>query len=482
VTTLPLPSTATTPTLDSRRWWLLAVTALAQLVILLDITIVTVALPSAQASLDISDANRHWIVTAYAITFGGFLLLGGRLGDTFGRRRVFVGSLVGFGVASGLGGLATSSELLFAARALQGLFGAALAPVILSLITVTFTDRAERGRAFGIWGSVSGLGAALGMILGGVLTEYASWRWTLLVNVPIALILAVAASRVVTESRSERRGGFDVPGVLTSTVGVALVVFGSTQAEGHGWASASTLVPLVGGGALVASFIALEARSKDPLLPLSIFADRVRAGSFLVSALLGAAIASSNVFIIFYLQRARDMSILTSGLAFVPQAVAVVVFATIGARLMPRLGARPLVVTGALLGVAGFLLLSTVETDTTFVAVVGPGILLLGISSGLVWPVASSTSLAGVAPSDAGAAGGMVNVCQQVAGAVAIGVLNTVAATAADGSAGSLIDGLTTTFLVCAVIMLLAAIAAVVTLSPRQATTAPTVGVPPVQQ
>ncbi|MET0927943.1 MAG: MFS transporter [Aeromicrobium sp.] len=467
--TQPLTA-ASTIELDPRRWWLLAVTALAQLVILLDITIVTVALPSAQAALGISDANRHWVVTAYAITFGGFLLLGGRLGDTFGRRRVFVGSLVGFGLASGLGGVAGTPELLFAARALQGVFGAALAPVILSLITVTFTDRAERGRAFGIWGSVSGLGAAMGMILGGVLTEYVSWRWTLLVNVPIALALAVAAARIVAESRSERRGGFDVPGVLTSTIGVALVVFGSTQAERHGWGSASTLIPLLGGVVLVVCFVAIEARSKDPLLPLSIFADRMRAGSFLVSALLGAAIASSNVFIIFYLQQARDMSILMSGLTFVPQALAVVVFATVGARLMPRIGPRPLVVTGALIGVAGFVLLSTVGPDTSFLLVVAPGILLLGISSGLIWPVASATSLAGIAPADAGAAGGMVNVCQQVAGAVAIGVLNTVAATASTGTTASLIDGLTTTYVACAGILLVAALIAAATLKSEGAT------------
>jgi MFS family permease len=346
--------------LDPRRWWLLAITALAQLVILLDITIVTVALPSAQSALDISDANRQWIVTAYAITFGGFLLLGGRIGDAFGRRRVFVGSLVGFGVASGVGGLAETSEVLFAARALQGVFAAALAPAILSLITVTFTDPAERGRAFGVWGGVSGLGAALGLILGGVLTEYVSWRWTLLVNVPITLALAAAAARIVTETRSERRGSYDLSGVFTSTTGVALVVFGATQAEAHGWGSAPTLVPLLAGIAFVVLFVAIEARTGAPLLPLSIFADRVRAGSFLISALLAAALAPSNVFVIYYLQDARGMSVLESGLAFVPQALAVVVFAAIGARVLPRLGARSLVVTGALTGVAGFALLSTV--------------------------------------------------------------------------------------------------------------------------
>jgi EmrB/QacA subfamily drug resistance transporter len=453
------------PTPDPRRWWLLAVVAAAQLVILLDVSIVTIALPSAQADLGISDADRHWVVTAYGITFGGLLLLGGRLGDYLGRRRVFIGSLVGFGVASAIGGIAGSAEVLFAARALQGAFAAAMAPAILALLTVAFTDPGERAKAFGVWAGASGIGGTLGLILGGFLTEYLSWRWTLLVNTPIVLALAIAGFRFITESRIHGEARYDLPGVVTSTVGVASMVYGATQAEGHGWTSVNALGPMIAGVLLIALFVLIEHRSAQPLLPLSVLTDRVRAGSFGVNALLASAMFANNVLVIYYLQTGLGYSAVESGLAFLPLTVTVVASATVGARLLPRVGARPLAVVGSLFGVAGFGILATIGPNTDYLTVLVPGLVLCGLCTGVAWPVVSGTAMVGVSERDAGAAGGMVNVAQQVTGAVVVAVLNTVAASiASDGGPTSLIDGYATGLAACAGLMVVATVVAATTL------------------
>src|SRR5580700_3763512 len=272
---------------DPRRWWSLAVIAIAQLMIVLDASVVIVALPSAQHALHISVANRQWVMSAYTLVFGSLLLLGGRVADYLGRRRVFIIGLIGFGAASALAGLAQNSAMLFGARALQGGFAAVMAPAALSLLTVTFTEARERARAFGVYGAIAGSGAAIGLVLGGVLTQYASWRWTLLINTPIALIAAVAATLVIRESRVETRHGYDIPGALTSTVGLFLLVYGFTMVASHGWGSMVTVSLLSGGVLFLAAFVAIELRTSHPLLPLKIVLERKRGGSYLASLLVG---------------------------------------------------------------------------------------------------------------------------------------------------------------------------------------------------
>lgn len=466
VTTTPSLSSAESRVAQPHRAWLLAVLVIAQLTIQVDTTIVTVALPSVQSDLGITDANRHWVVTAYAIAFGGLLLLGGRLSDFVGRKRAIIWSLVGFGIASLLGGVAANAEMLFAARALQGAFAAVLAPAVLSLLSTTFTTPKERARAFAIWGGVGGLGGSLGLILGGVLTEYTSWRWTLLVNTPLTIAIAIGVAAVIRESRSSGPIHLDLPGTFTSILGIAALVFGATQAEAHGWASVQTLVPLVVGVVLVALFFVIEHRTSVPLLPLSVLRDRVRGSSFAAMALLAGAIFASNVLIIYYLQQVRGFSALESGFAFLPLTLAVVATATLGGKLMPLIGARKVVVGGAIFGVVGFILLGNYDADTNllFLAL---AMILVGTAVGSAWPVLSATALFGVPDEHAGAAGGTVNVAQQAGGAVIVAVLNTVAANVAISS-GSLMAGLSTALFACAGLLVAAALIALLIGAPQR--------------
>jgi len=310
---------------DPRRWVALGVIAVAQLMVVLDASIVNIALPSAQRALNISDANRQWVVTAYALAFGGFLLLGGRIADFIGRKRAFVIGLVGFGVASAIGGIAQNQGELFAARGLQGAFAALMAPAALSLITVTFTEPRERAKAFAVYGGISGGGAALGLILGGVLTEYASWRWTLLVNTPIAIATAVAGFLVVRESRAEGKPRYDIPGVITSTLGLLALVYGFTKANEDGWSATSTISFLAAAGVLLAAFVVIERNTAEPLLPPRVFTERNRAGAFLVSLLIGLSLFGMFLFLVYYLQGTLHYSALKSGLAFLPFSAGIVV-------------------------------------------------------------------------------------------------------------------------------------------------------------
>ncbi|HXW35539.1 MAG TPA: MFS transporter, partial [Acidimicrobiales bacterium] len=303
---------------NTKRIFALVVIAVAQLMIVLDASVVIIALPSAQRALHISVDNRQWVLTAYTLTFGSLLLLGGRIADYLGRRRMFLISLVGFAGASALGGLAQSSAMLFGARALQGAFAAVMAPSALSLLTVTFTEARERARAFGVYGAVSGGGAAIGLILGGLLTQYASWRWTLLINVPIALTAAFAARGLISESRSDRRAGYDIPGAVTVTAGLFLLVYGFTRAEADGWAAGITLFFLAAATLMLATFVFVEMRSRHPLLPLRVVLDRNRGGSFLASLLLGIGMFGTFLFLTYYFQETLGYSALKSGFAFLP--------------------------------------------------------------------------------------------------------------------------------------------------------------------
>jgi EmrB/QacA subfamily drug resistance transporter len=415
---------------DPRRWLALAVIAIAQLMVVLDASIVTIALPSAQHALHISDANRQWVVTAYALAFGGLLLLGGRIADFVGRKRAFFIGLLGFGLASAIGGIAQNQAELFAARGLQGAFAALMAPAALSLITVTFTEPRERARAFGVYGAVSGGGAALGLILGGTLTEYASWRWTLLVNTPIAIVTAIASLLVVRESRAEGRRRYDIPGVITSSLGLVALVYGFTKANESGWSATSTVTYLVIAVALLIAFVVIERHTAEPLLPPRVFTERNRAGAFGVSLLLGLGLFGMFVFLTYYMQGTLGYSALKSGLAFLPFSAGIVVAAGLASSLLPRFGPRPLMVGGTLAAVVGMALFIQIKVDSSFAAYVLPAEIVMSLGMGFAFVALSSTALIGVDERDAGVASALVNTTQQVGGSLGTALLNTIAATA----------------------------------------------------
>jgi EmrB/QacA subfamily drug resistance transporter len=437
--------TETGTTVDPRRWLALGVIAVAQLMVVLDASIVNIALPSAQRSLHISDANRQWVVTAYALAFGGLLLLGGRIADFVGRKRAFVIGLIGFGAASALGGIAQNQGELFGARGLQGAFAALMAPAALSLITVTFTEPRERARAFGVYGGISGGGAALGLILGGALTEYASWRWTLLVNTPIAVVTAIAGWLVVRESRAEGELHYDIPGVLTSSLGLVALVYGFTKANESGWTASSTIILLVVAITLLAAFVVIERNTADPLLPPRVFTERNRAGAFLVSLLIGLALFGMFLFLVYYLQGTLHYSALKSGLAFLPFSAGIVVAAGAASTLLPRFGPRPLMVGGTLASAAGMALFTQIKVHSSFAAYVLPAEIVMSLGMGFAFVALSSTALIGVDDRDAGVASALVNTTQQIGGSLGTALLNTIAASVtvhyiSDHGAGSVAD------------------------------------------
>ena len=420
---------------DPKRWLALAVIAVTQLMIVLDASIVNIALPSAQRDLGISDADRQWVVTAYTLAFGGLLLLGGRIADFVGRKKTFLIGLGGFAVASALGGVAGNAALLFAARGLQGAFAALLAPAALSLITVTFTEPTERARAFGVFGAISGGGAALGLIAGGLLTEYASWRWCLGVNVPIALAVAAAAVPVVRESKAPGKTRYDIPGAVLVTLGLLALVYGFTEAakekdpgrstEVLGWTAPSTLGFLGVAVVLLVAFVLWERRSDHPLLPLRILLDRNRGGAYLVFLFVGAALFAMFLFLTFYFQITLGYTPLRSGMAFLPFSLGIIVGAGIVSQLLPRLGPKPLMVPGLVMAIAGMLLLVRITADTSYTTLVLPSLLLLSLGMAAVFIPASSTALVGVGSADAGVASAVLNTSQQVGGSLGTALLNT---------------------------------------------------------
>ncbi|OAA29398.1 drug resistance transporter, EmrB/QacA subfamily [Frankia sp. EI5c] len=455
------------PQLDPRRWVALSVIAVAQLMVVLDASIVTIALPHAQADLGISTADRQWVMTAYTLAFGGLLLLGGRIADFLGRKRVFIWGLIGFAGASALGGAAPNAELLFAARALQGACAALLAPAALSLITVTFTEGKERARAFAVYGGISGGGAAIGLVVGGLLTEYASWRWCLLVNIPIALAAAAAALPIVRESRAEGKASYDIPGTVTVTAGLVALVYGFTVAAEEGWGAGKTIGLLVASAVLLAAFVAIEARTANPLLPLRVALDRNRGGSFLASMLIGGGLFAMFLFLTFYFQSTLGYSALRSGFAFLPFSAGIIFSAGLAGQLMPRVGPKLLMVVGSALAVIGLLLLTRIGVDSSYASQVLPAELLISIGMGLAFVPMSSVSLLGVADHDAGVASALVNTTQQVGGSLGVALLNTVYATAvsdyiADHGVGpaaqaqAAVEGYTTSFVWSAVLIGLA--------------------------
>ncbi|MER7171543.1 MFS transporter [Streptomyces mesophilus] len=418
--------------LDPKRWTALVFIALAQLMVVLDATIVNIALPTAQLDLGISDGNRQWVITAYALAFGGLLLFGGRIADLWGRKRTFVTGLIGFAGASALGGAATGEAMMLIARAAQGAFGALLAPAALSLLAVMFTDAKERAKAFGIYGAIAGGGGAVGLILGGVLTEYLNWRWTFFVNIPFAIVAALGAYFVIREPAGGRnRSPLDIPGVLLSTTGLVALVYGFTRAESEGWSDSLTIGMFVASAVLLAAFVAVEAKVKHPLLPLRVITDRNRGGVYLSLGLAVISMFGLFLFLTYYLQIVKGYSPVMTGFAFLPMIVGMITGSTqIGARLMTRVPPRLLMGPGFLVAALGMLLLTQMEIDSSYPLLILPAQLLLGLGMGTAFMPAMSLATLGVEARDSGVASAMVNTSQQVGGAIGTALLNTIAASA----------------------------------------------------
>ncbi|MFE7060006.1 MFS transporter [Streptomyces californicus] len=417
---------------DPSRWKALAFIALAQLMVVLDATIVNIALPSAQTDLGISDGNKQWVITAYALAFGGLLLFGGRIADLWGRKRTFVVGLVGFALASALGGAAQNEAMMFGSRALQGVFGALLAPAALSLLAVMFTDAKERAKAFGIYGAIAGGGGAVGLILGGFLTEYLNWRWTFFVNIPFAVVAAAGAYFVIREpSGARNRAPLDIPGVVLSTLGLVALVYGFTRAESSGWSDGLTIGMFIASAVLLLAFVVTESRVKSPLLPLRVLTERNRGGVYLSLGLAIIAMFGLFLFLTYYLQVVKGYSPVKTGFAFLPMIAGMITGSTqIGTRLMTRVPPRLLMGPGFLVAAVGMLLLTQLDLGTSYAAVILPGMLLLGLGMGTAFMPAMSLATHGIEPRDAGVASAMVNTSQQVGGAIGTALLNTIAASA----------------------------------------------------
>jgi EmrB/QacA subfamily drug resistance transporter len=422
--------TVTNPHHD-RRWIILAVIGLAQLMVVLDATIVNVALPSAQQDLGFNDDSRQWIITAYTLAFGSLLLLGGRLGDLFGRKWAFIGGLLGFALASAVGGAAQSFGVLAAARAAQGAFGAVLAPSALALLTTTFTAPEERGKAFGIFGAIAGGGAAVGLLLGGVLTELLSWRWCLYVNLLFAIPAALAALRLLVNQAQENRPRLDLLGAATGTAGLFALVYGFSNSETHSWTHPVTIIALAAAVVLIVTFASIERRVAHPLLPLRVIADRTRGGAYIAVGFAAIALFGVFLFLTYYLQQTKDYSPIETGLAFLPMPTAIVITSTtVNIKLLAKIGPRPLMTFGMCLGVLGMAWLAQIEVTSSYFTHVLPSLVVLGVGMGCVFAPAFQSATFGVAPTDAGIASAMVNVGQQVGGSIGTAMLSSIFASA----------------------------------------------------
>src|ERR1700728_4016133 len=414
-----------------RRWLVLVVVAIAQLMVVLDSTIVNIALPSPQHALGFPNSDRQWVVTAYALAFGSLLLVGGRLGDMFSRKRVFIAGLIGFALASALGGASVSFAMLVAARALQGAFGAVLAPSALGTLVSTFQDPRERGRAFGVFGSVAAGGGAVGLILGGALTQYFSWRWCLYVNLVFAAIAVAGALAFIRSSRPATRPAMDWPGAVLAGAGLFLIVFGFSRAESAGWAAAEALGSLVVGVVLLAGSVAAEQRVSHPLLPLRVILDRTRGGAYFAVFISGIAIFGTFLFLTYYLQVVKGDSPLATGLLFLPMIACILIGSNLPSIvLLPRLGPRVLIATGMLLAAAGMGYLSQLTVTSSYPGDVLPALLVMGLGFGMIFAPAINTATFGVAREDSGVASALVNTMQQVGGSVGTSALSTIALTA----------------------------------------------------
>ncbi|MHB8468629.1 MAG: MFS transporter [Gaiellaceae bacterium] len=416
------------PAADPRRWLALALVCVAFFMTVLDVSIVNVALPSIGRHLRFSQTGLQWVITAYAITFGGFLLLGGRTADLLGRRRIFLAGVALFSAASLVCGLSTSTGMLIAARAVQGLGAAIVSPATLSIITTTFDEGAERNKALGIWGAMGGSGAAAGVLFGGILTKYLGWEWIFFVNVPVGALVLAFAPRVVRESRAPgERKGFDLIGASSVTAGLALLVYAISKAPTDGWGNSTTVILLVAAAALLAFFVAWEARVSSPLLPLGIFRIRTLAGANIVGVLLGASVFANFFLLTLYVQNVLGFSALKTGLTFLATAGTTVVVAALSQWLTTKLGPRPVMATGLALNTGGLVWYSQIPVHGSYASDLLPGYLMVGFGLALAFIPVSIAALAGVGPRDAGLASGLINTAQQVGGAIGVAVASSVA-------------------------------------------------------
>ncbi|WP_235833361.1 MFS transporter [Glaciibacter flavus] len=418
---------------SSRRWWTLSVVALAQLMVVLDSTVVNIALPAAQADLGFSNGDRQWIITAYSLAFGSLLLLGGRLSDLIGRKRTFIIGLVGFAASSAIGGAAGTFGMLVAARAAQGAFGALLAPTALAVLTTTFTIPKERARAFGVFGAIAGAGGAVGLLLGGFLTEKLDWRWNLYINVIIAIVAVIGASIFVANMhRTGPRPKLDIPGTLIVSGALFSLVYGFSNAETDGWDSPLTWGFLAAAGVLLIAFVLWQRRAAHPLLPLSIVLDRNRGAAYSSVLIAGAGMFGIFLFVTYYLQASLGYSPIQTGLSFLPMIGMLVLAAQLSTNIfVPRFGPKIMVPFGMTLGVIGMIYLTHLDLNSTYAADVLPPLLILGFAMGSIMPASMQTATLGVDRHFAGVASAMVNTSQQVGGSIGTALLNTLAATAA---------------------------------------------------
>jgi EmrB/QacA subfamily drug resistance transporter len=438
---------------QDKKWLALALLALAQFVVVLDASIVNVALPSIGRDLDFAQEDLSWVVNGYTLFFGGFLLLGGRMADLLGRRRLFIAGLILFALASLVGGLATSPGMLVGARAVQGLGAALLSPAALSLVTVMFAEGAERNKAMGVWGAVAGSGGAAGVLLGGVLTEYAGWEWVLFVNVPIGLAAAALAPRLLPESRTTGHRTFDVAGAVSVTAGLTLLVYTLVDANDAGWTSGKTLGLGAIALALLATFVVVERRSKAPLVPFSIFKRRTITGTNVVALLVAMALFSMFFFVSLYMQLVLGYDALEAGLAYLPLAVGIIVSAGIASTLVTRTGFKPVLIAGLVLTAAGLIWFAQVSVGGDYVSDILFPSLLAAVGLGFAFVSMTIGAVSGTSSQEAGLASGLINTSQQIGGALGLAILVSIANAktddlmrAAGGDPAALPDALTQGF------------------------------------
>ncbi len=470
--------TSTQPTAEARsvryRWWGLAVIGLAQLMVMLDTTIVNIALPWAQQAMAMSDGNRQWVVTAYSLAYGGLLLLGGRIADMAGRKRIFLIGTVGFILASAVGGMAPNAAVLVGARAAQGVFAALLAPATLSMVTTTFTEPRERAKAFGVFSAVAGVGGAIGLLLGGVMTQYLDWSWCFFINLPIGAAVAIGGFFLLPDVPGHPDVKLDVPGTLLGTAGMVALIYGFGEAATVGWRSPLVLGLIVGAVVLLAGFVFVQAKSANPLLPLHIVAERNRAGAFLAIALAMSGMFGLFLIMTYQLQVIMKFSPLQTGLAILPATVAIVLTNTqVTSRLLPRVPARLVIVPGLVLAAIGMLILTQLTPDSAYATHLLPAQILLGVGLGLVMMPCVNIATSRLPMRDVGVVSAFVGTSQQIGASIGTSLLNTIAASttaaalavagagvAADEVAAATVHGYTVTSAWAAGILLLAAVLA----------------------